>query len=125
MARVTPEEVAEIIEYNSDEIISLLPFITAANLFVTYYLGGQSLSDAYLKEIERWVAAHFVKIRDVQPLEERAGEAWDINALPPLKEGLRATKEGQQAIMLDYTGILASAASGRKISFGVMGPVME
>lgn len=123
-ARVTAAEVAAIIEYNSDVITDLTPFITAANLYVTQQLGESGMDDDYLKEIERWVAAHLVKIRDVSPLEERAGEAWDINAIPKLGDGLRATKEGMQAIMLDYTGKLARTAKGRVAAFGVMGPVM-
>ena len=123
MARVTEAEVAEIIEYDSEAITDLAPFITVANLFVTQKLANSGMTDEYLKEIERWVSAHFVKVRDVQLLEERAGEAWDIRALPKMGEGLKATKEGQQAILLDYTGTLAKAANGRVISFGVMGPI--
>lgn len=123
MARVSEAEVAEIIEYDNTTITDISPFITAANLFVTQKLANSGMTDEYLKEIERWVSAHFVKVRDVQLLEERAGEAWDIRALPKMGEGLKATKEGQQAILLDYTGTLAKAANGRVISFGVMGPL--
>ena len=70
MARATEAEVKEIIETDrTDEQVT--PFLKAANLLVTDVLTGLGYSDDLLKEIERWLAAHFVAIRDPRMTKER------------------------------------------------------
>ena len=39
--------------------------------------------------------------------------------------GLRLTRYGQQAMVLDTTGALARAASGKKASFDLLNPIEE
>jgi len=72
MARVVDAEVREIIDVDSS-ITSLTPFITVANLLVTDKLAGTGLSAEMLKEIERWLSAHFVAIRDPRAKSESIG----------------------------------------------------
>lgn len=64
MARVTDAEVRELIP--STSIADLTPFIAAASILVDQLeLGcGSSFSLAKLKEIERWLSAHFASISD-------------------------------------------------------------
>lgn len=109
MARVVAADVQEIFDVSSDVLAAtptLAPYITAANLMVTDLLGSSSLSDDTLKEIERWLAAHFVAIRDPRINQERAGS---VGQSFQYKLGLRleVTTYGQQAIALDTTGTLA------------------
>ncbi len=109
MARVTAADVQEIIEVSAEVLAAtpdLTPYITAANLMVTDLLGSSSLSDGTLMEIERWMAAHFVAIRDPRRQQERAGS---VSESYQYKLGLRleVTTYGQQAILLDTTGTLA------------------
>ena len=110
MARVTDAEVREIIEIDSS-ITDLTPFITPANLIVTKECTDSSLDAAQLKEIERWLAAHFVAIRDMRSAREQAGQV-SIGYQWKLGLNLQVTMYGQQAIMLDTSGALANLNKG-------------
>lgn len=106
MARVTDAEVREIMEVDSTLTV-LTPFITVANLLVTKYIYPEGVEDALLKEIERWLSAHFVAVRDRQPVKQAvSGLSAEFGLV--LGKGLSATIYGQQAKMLDPTGKLAS-----------------
>lgn len=100
--RVTNSEVKTIIDTDVD----VTAFITVANLIVTNMLSGGSLSDAMLKEIERWLSAHFVAIRDPRIGQEKIGDA-SVTYLLTTGKGLDATPFGQQVKVLDTTGKLA------------------
>jgi hypothetical protein len=108
--RVTEAEVKAIIDTDLDST-AITPFITVANMIVTDRLADEGLTDELLKEIERWLSAHFVSIRDPRMLEEKAGQASAKYALgnPGNRQGISATPYGQQALLLDPTGRLASA----------------
>jgi len=102
-ARVTEDEVKEILNTS----LTLTAFITAANLIVTDKLGPEGLSDDQLKEIERWLAAHFAAIRERQPQQEGIGDA-QATYYGGSDLGLDFTPYGQQVKILDPTGILAN-----------------
>ena len=106
MARVTDEEVKEIIETT----ITTTPFITAANLVVTSRLGDQGIDDDLLKEIERWFAAHLVAIREPQAKTEKTGDTG-VTYFGKDGTGLDATPYGQQVKVLDPTGLMATLGS--------------
>lgn len=112
MARVTDEEVREIIDIDST-ITDLTPYITIANIVVNKNCVDSSLDDAQLKEIERWLAAHFVCIRDPRSASEKAGSVA-ISYQYKLGLGLQSSQYGQQAIMLDSSGALARLNKGKK-----------
>lgn len=102
MARVTEEEVKDII----DTDVQLEPFIQAANLTVDQHLKNKRLSKDLLKEIERWLSAHFAAIQDPQAVSERInGLQQNFGIQKGL--GLDATQYGQQVKVLDPTGTLA------------------
>jgi hypothetical protein len=102
-ARVTQQDVEAILD---TDISDLSPFITAANLTVTKMLSGEDLSDDQLKEIERWLAAHFASIRDPRISAEKTGDA-QVTYHGRSDLGLNFTPYGQQVKLLDTTGNLA------------------
>ncbi len=117
MARITESELLEIIDVD-DSVTTTSPFITAANLLVTDKLAGSGLSDALLKEIERWLAAHFIAIRDPRAASEAAQGVSVSYQGGGYGAGLMGTQYGQQAVTLDYTGTLA-ALGKKKVVFAV------
>ena len=115
--RCTGVEVKEILDTALTEN-QIAPFITAANLTVTNILSGKGLSSATLKEIERWLAAHFAAIRDPRISREKTEEA---EALYHGKSdmGLDHTPYGQQVRLLDTTGAMTNLGK-RKASVEVL-----
>ena len=114
--RVTDSEVREIIDIDVS-ITNITPFITIANLLVTDKLSNSGLSVEMLKEIERWLSAHFVAIRDPRVKSESIG-GISTSYQGTTGEGLKSTLYGQQAIMFDTTGTLANFGM-KKASIGI------
>lgn len=107
-ARVTDSEVEEIIEVDSS--IGLTPFIAIATLLVDEELADQGMSAARLKEIERWLSAHFYAVRDPRVTSESAGVSASYEG--SAGQNLAFTRYGQQAMVLDTSGILAAMNEG-------------
>jgi len=103
--RVSQNEVRAIID---SDVVDLLPFIAIADELTTEKLSGKGLSTTLLKEITRWLSAHFVAIRDPRTTEEKTGEAAAKFFLGKVGTGLDATPYGQQVKILDVTGTLNS-----------------
>ena len=118
MARVTALEVKAIIDTDADPT----PFIFAATLIVDRIVSDLA-SDDVLKEIERWIAAHLVAVRDPRLSSESFGGASESLQTGQLGMGLKYTSYGQQALLLDPTGILAALdkkrASVKTIKLGL------
>ena len=108
--RVTADEVKEIIEVDTS-ITDITPFITVANQLVTSQCTDSSLTVVILKEIERWLAAQFVAIRDMRRSSEKAGSVSE-NFQHSLGLNLQVTMYGQQACMLDTSGALLALSQG-------------
>lgn len=115
--RCTGVEVLEIIDTTLTEN-QIAPFITAANVTVTNILSGSGLSSATLKEIERWLAAHFAAIRDPRISREEAEEA-EATYHGKSDMGLDHTPYGQQVKLLDTTGTMTNLGK-RKASVEVL-----
>jgi len=119
MARVTASEVREIIDVIAATDIT--SFITTANVHVTAVLGSEtSLSADQLKQIELYLAAHFVAIdprNRVTKQESTDGSQATFETGVP-GQGLKATTFGQQAIALDTTGKLSAETT--PFTFAVM-----
>lgn len=114
--RVTATEVKEIITTTlSDSAIGV--FITPANLLVTEKLGTSGLSDELLKEIERWLSAHFLSVflQSDKTIggtitREKVGDTereWK-GSQQVQTNNLGTTNYGRQATILDTTGTLVS-----------------
>jgi hypothetical protein len=103
--RTNDAKVSAVIEV--DPTIALAPFIAAANELVTELCGSIGYSDVRLEQIETWLAAHFYAIRDPRVSSESAG---GVSASYMNSVGLYLTQTpyGQQAMMLDTKGGLAS-----------------
>lgn len=83
----------------------VLAFITTANLFVTQYLGTSDLIADVLTEIETYVAAHYITLRDPRTAKEKAdGVEFQFEGKTGM--GLDGSRYGQVAQELDSTGIL-------------------
>jgi hypothetical protein len=102
MARVTEYDVQDILPTT----IPLHPFILAATTIVDHHLGTLGLSAALLKEIERWLTAHLVCVRQPRWTEMRDGDTATVLEQGDMGKGLYATRYGAQVALLDPTGIL-------------------
>lgn len=108
-ARVTDSEVRSVAGENSTVDPSLA--IRTANNMVDVHLGSSSLSVDTLRDIELYLAAHFLSLstRDGPLAAASLGDSTEryhnIYAA-----GLRATRFGAQAILMDTTGKLAQIA---------------
>ena len=112
--RVTDPEVKQII--NTD--ITTDPFITTANVLVNKIEANGISDSGHLKEIERWLAAHFVAVRDNRAAglsDFSVGDADEkyLKSSFALTKGLGSTYYGQQAVALDTSGTLVSLGKGR------------
>lgn len=104
--RITADEVSEIID-TAQSTDTIYACIAAANSIVTSMLGASALVEVQLREIERWLAAHFLACsRERQLKVETVGQAKQ-EFLGKADMGLDATLYGQQVKLLDTTGILS------------------
>ena len=109
MAVRTSQGAVELIIKVDSDITDFTPFIAAANRIVTLACTGndQGYSVAHLTDIETWLAAHFVAIRDMRPADEKIG-ASAITCQGKTDMYLESTLYGQQAMLLDVEGGLAA-----------------
>lgn len=112
--RCVPSDVHEICP--TDTAVDLAPFILAANA-LTDWVASQDddgvLSAALLKEIERWLSAHFYAVRDDKMrMTSRATGPVSASFGGKMEMGLSATLYGQQAIALDISGALRRRDAG-------------
>lgn len=106
MARTDATKVGKVIEVDPT-ITDLTPFIDAANELVTELCEPEGYSEPRLTMIETWLAAHFYAVRDPRSTNEAAGS---VSAAFESKVdlALNITRYGQQAMLLDTAGALAS-----------------
>ncbi len=106
MSLITDDEVKAIID---TDLTDLVPFIAAAHVIVSEELTGKGMSVSRLTEIERWLAAHFVAMREdsARLSGKEVGDA-QYTFGGELGEELKFTRFGQQALLLDSSGILAT-----------------
>ena len=115
-SRITAAELKRVINLRKD----VSGFIELANLMVNENLLYAGLTDARLKQVELYLAAHFAAItteRGAISFDriEMAEQRYDTRQMTA---GLGSTRFGQQAIMLDTSGILGQiAAASSKNTF--------
>ena len=127
MARVSATEVKEIIETDICDDTIIGNFIDTAHTYVEEHLVGGDCeqSDAILKKIEMYLAAHFLSITDEGGALKfsKLGDASEAYDTGNFGDGLNSTRFGQTAVMLDACGILAGLASTNlKALFDVITP---
>lgn len=109
MKKVTSDEVKRIIDTDlTEEAIN--PFLNAADVLATDLLSDEGYGEDLLREIVKWLAAHFVAIRDPRVSREQIGQAV---ATYHGKSGFRLdhTPYGQQVMLLDHHGVFAGVSS--------------
>lgn len=112
--RTTVDEVKNIFD-TSLSTNQLEACIRSANIVVNNNLLDVGMNSDTLRDIERWLAAHFAETRDPVLTEEKIGDATDKYLRPKTKTGLAGTTSGQQALLLDYSGKLASLGKRRML----------
>lgn len=118
MALVTDSEVKALIDTKRDTT----PFIDTADLIVSEDLASTTLTDARKKQIELYLAAHFVAITEEKGnlTRSRKGDSEEEYQME-IGSGLLSTRYGQQAINLDTSGTLRTLAKkGQDAQFRVV-----
>lgn len=110
--RVTEDEVEALFDY-VESSIDLTPFIAAAYYMVNQHVQDHVDDDDLLKEIERWLAAHFLAMRQKQTTKEDISGAISETYEGKYGLGLDFTRYGQQAKILDPTGNLSKAGTAK------------
>lgn len=117
MSRTDSAAVCAVLDTELDDD-QIDPFIQTANIMVTEYLAGSDcgLSDALLKEIETYLAAHFVTLRDrIVKSEAADGVKFDYQGATDM--GLDSSQYGQTAQILDSCGKLTQLSDADRVSF--------
>lgn len=121
---VTPADV-NVIYPNTADTALIQACIDGAHLIVTEDLSSSGMSDARLKLVETYLAAHLavISIEKGGITRRKIGESEDYYQLwTNTAVGLMSTRFGQQAAMYDTSGKLAAAANGKqKAQFTVVG----
>ena len=108
-ARTTTAKVKIVID---TELTDCAAFIAIATLQVDAIAALGILSTDILEQIETWLSAHYVAIRDRQASSVKVlDSAHTYDGKTGM--GLQATLWGQQALLMDTTGTLASAGRRR------------
>ena len=125
--RVTGSEVKEIINTSlTSEQVE--PFITTANMIITGKCASV-YSASEMIELEKWLAAHFVSIRDPSRsavTRQKAGPAeQEYSVVSNNAQWLQVTPYGQQVMIMDYNNTLASLGTRSSMVFRVFGASNE
>lgn len=110
--RVTAVDVKTIVETDLTDL-QIGAFIVTANRVVEDQLVGSALGAETLKEIEQYLAAHFLSARDPQAQTEKIGGEYQVTYQGQTGMALASTHYGQTAMSLDTTGALAAAGMKR------------
>lgn len=113
--RVSEEEVKAIID-TTVTTEGVTPFLRTANVLVTEVIGTDAdYTTDLAREIELWLAAHLVALRDPRVKSEKLGDgAATYHGESGV--GLRHTPYGQQVLAMDLFGKFADLDAGRVIS---------
>lgn len=113
MARGSEEQVKQIID-TTLTVEQVHPFLEAANSLVTELYGSDTIyAEKHLQQIEIWLAAHFVALRDDRISKEKIGDA-NVEYEGKTGMGLNFTRYGQQVMVLDHQGKISAAMSGKR-----------
>lgn len=102
--RVTDIQVKKIIDTNISDTTS---FIDTAHIMVNQYLSNSGMGNDILAEIEKYLSAHLVALRERQLKREEFGDSEQEFA-GDFGKGLDFTQYGQMVKLLDNTGTLSS-----------------
>lgn len=120
--RVTGSELKEILTTDKSDELLESQFITTANLFVDEFLSSVGLSDAILGRIELYIAAHFLALSEEGGglIVDHFGDSTQRYADVFKDGGLKSTRFGQAAIMMDTSNTLEKLTTKLKAQFRVV-----
>jgi hypothetical protein len=96
------------------------PYLIMASLVVEQHLYTLGYTEALLREIERWLAAHFFTLAHGGALQaKKIGDSSWTYETTPLGKGLNSTRYGAAVAMLDTAGILVNLGSYERARFHV------
>ncbi len=107
--RVTEQEVLDIMDSGVDlSSIQITAMITAhSSVIDTIFADDAVVDDALLKELERWLSAHYIASTLVRmAAKEKVGQA-EVTYIGKWGEMLKSTPYGQVLLTIDTTGKLA------------------
>ena len=82
-------------------------FIATANTIVEEQLVGKGMTEERLTQIETYLAAHFLLVRDRQAKTESYGSIG-VTYTGEFGMNLKSTTHGQTAVLLDTSGLLVN-----------------
>ena len=112
--RVVAADVSAILDDTALTDPQIEIYITGAEAFVDNALGSSGLSVAVMKEIERYLTAHFITVTKERTAKKEEAGGAKIEYTGSWGGGLRATHFGQTAIDFDTTGTLDALSDGIK-----------
>jgi hypothetical protein len=116
MARTTESDVRAVVD-TALPGTTIIRFINQAHRLVqdAIVTPGADYGSERLRDIETYLAAHLVALRDPLVTSEKLGDASRTYLVPTGQQGLAATPYGQMAMTHDHLGYLAgcSALKGR------------
>lgn len=112
--RTKTEDVKRLINTSLDDSDTFIPIQVASRL-VDDLLVGKGMTAGRLQDIELYLAAHFVAVRDQDAGQLTRLTVGDTDATygGDLGQALSFTRYGQQALALDISGTLASVGKVR------------
>lgn len=106
--RTSADRVSKIIDYDTELIPDIQPFINDASIMVdTLVATDISVSANVLELVERYLAAHFIAITDPRVATEQVGSLLTTYQYK-LAQGLAITHYGSMAMFLDTSGRLSN-----------------
>lgn len=106
--RTSADRVSKIIDYDTELIPDIQPFINDASVMVdTLVATDASVSANVLELVERYLAAHFIAITDPRVATEQVGSLLTTYQYK-LAQGLAITHYGSMAMFLDTSGRLSN-----------------
>ena len=114
--RVTPDEVRQVVKLSVAAVsdLDLTEHIGVAHRLTDDLLSGKSLSEDRLKDIERYLSAHFAALfdKEVMSADKKIGGAeTEYYLSTAIGKYLDLTVWGQMARLLDTSGTLAAIGS--------------
>lgn len=109
---ITVEDVRAVINVVEEDFIIDAMMETANQMLVNSVDTDTTLSTAARDQVQIWLSAHFLAVRD-RLEKEISADGIRIVFDGTTDMGLNATLYGQQAQLLDPTGLLAKAASSK------------
>ena len=96
-------------------LATLDPFIQTASVYVDTYLASTGTAEPILKEIERYLAAHFACFADPRATNIGDGDTNVSLQRGSAGTGLASTQYGQAALALDGTGTLLALGTQKRM----------